>query len=419
MAISPQSIHKPLNDFFLSKFSTSAGSPVFFRFDKFGSVVSDEDFVDPMHPERGYVPAIATEKFSDLVNRIPIDQGDGTNILLSSASIDELYFYHLLNPSVPYLKGVKDQVKESVMNAFNAIKANAVKVWNNVKLESTQGMSQFRPASATPINWYDRTKNDVWTSYSIKVSETTPTPGPPPPIFRMKLSDEAMKKLLNVEGTHSAAIGNISARILSMQQVAQSQNSVAVAAERGVATLAPQAMMLSPIAIARPVADLQPATVPNPVLHDQLINESRALNISSRVLVNQYIGISAPKQPLNTNSISISFDYCKTDIKRTWYIDTFVNDKSWFLPGVPKGQLTSNSTVGMSLLPIGFVAIRNLVIEANWSAEDAANAAVSDGFGPFKVSFDSATKRLVHPGMQIGGWVLQKFQGDLPPNNPD
>jgi hypothetical protein len=42
----------------------------------------------------------------------------------------------------------------------------------------------------------------------------------------------------------------------------------------------------------------------------------------------------------------------------------------------------------VSLLPIGFVAVRKLSIEASWSAGDIAAAKNATGFGPFKV--DSA-----------------------------
>jgi hypothetical protein len=103
MPITLDSIYKPLNDFFLSKLGTAAGSPVFFRFDKFGSVVSDEDFVDPSHPERGYVPAIANEKFSELVDCMPVDQNDGMNIIISTNAISDTYYLRLLNPAQPYL----------------------------------------------------------------------------------------------------------------------------------------------------------------------------------------------------------------------------------------------------------------------------------------------------------------------------
>ena len=172
MPISPESIHKPLSDFFLSKFSTPAGAPVFFRFDKFGSVVSDDDFINPEHPEWGYVPAIAQEKFSDLVNRVPIDLNDGVNIILSGDhTIESLYFYQMLNPSFAYVPpGSSDAVAASIIAAFGRVKDDAMKLWEQVRLEKIKLMLDYMPAVPTPAAWYDSHKNDVWTQYSLNIT---------------------------------------------------------------------------------------------------------------------------------------------------------------------------------------------------------------------------------------------------------
>src|SRR5260221_2056040 len=109
MSLTLDAIYQPIAEFFLQLFQTDAGSPVFFRFDKFGSVISDEDFIDPAHPELGYLSGLAMEKFSDLVNHIPFDTHDNLNILLSDNSIDSTYFLRLLTPAMPlFPPGVDD-----------------------------------------------------------------------------------------------------------------------------------------------------------------------------------------------------------------------------------------------------------------------------------------------------------------------
>src|SRR5262249_15621190 len=50
MALSLESIYKPLNDFFLNRFGTTPDSPVCFRFDKINSDLSDADCIDPQLP---------------------------------------------------------------------------------------------------------------------------------------------------------------------------------------------------------------------------------------------------------------------------------------------------------------------------------------------------------------------------------
>src|ERR1700749_1817102 len=99
MALSFDSIYKPVNDFFIDKFKTDAGSPIFFRFDKFGSAISDEDFYGPGDTD---FTTSAQEAFSDLTNRIPVEDPDGINVFFSSNLIDSEY-NRILNASLPFV----------------------------------------------------------------------------------------------------------------------------------------------------------------------------------------------------------------------------------------------------------------------------------------------------------------------------
>ena len=133
MGLSLGSVYRPLNDFFLERFGTPGGSPVAFRFDKFGSGLSDEDFTDAGHPELGLLPALAQEKFSELVNRVPVDAGDGINVILAEESVDGTYYDRLLNPSLPYVgNGTDETARQALVDGFNALKARAKRVWDSV-----------------------------------------------------------------------------------------------------------------------------------------------------------------------------------------------------------------------------------------------------------------------------------------------
>lgn len=426
-----------MNDFFLSQFKTEAGSPVQFRFSKFGSVVSDQDFIDPNHPEQGYLAALATEKFSDLVNHIPLDAGDGMNIVLSADTIDTAYFYRLLSPANPHFPdGADDGAKDSIVAAFGAIKAQAQKIWTSLTLESISGlMLQFKPSTATPANWYDSTKDDVWTHHTFQVSEpvAVPASGPPPQLWKLKLSDEFLGKVIQAnealapdrpaaapQPTVSPALREV--RVMPDMMTTRSFSTLASQPTRRVS--ATPAMGAAPLA-ARNVnvvawnsigADaLSPA--PNLALRKSYIKQYHALDVSNRLLISQFVQTNQPTQPVKTNSISISFNYCLVEIRRPWYMDAFVNDRSWCIPGVAKGGLSLGGTPGnLPMLSVGFVAIRNLAIEANWSADDVANAAVATDFGPFKISGDVVNNKLSHSGLQIIGWIIQTMPA-LPPND--
>jgi hypothetical protein len=432
MALSLESIHQPLNDFFLDQFKTAADSAIQFRFDRFGSVVSDQDFIDANHPELGYLPALAVEKFSDLVNHIPLDAGDGVNIVLSADSIDTAYFYRLLAPASPHAPdGADEATKEAMAVTFNAIKAQAQKIWNSLTLESISGMMlQFKPSTATPVNWYDAAKTENWTHHSFKISEASAPQanGPTLQLWKLKLSDDFLSQVIQasqaspvVSPPPAMLPGGVELRIMPGIAATRAFSALATPLARSAAALTAATAM--PLATRRvnldalkTVQSIGAAVEAPPAPRQNYARHFHALDLSDRLRVNQYVQANQPTQPVKTNEISIAFDYCLVNIHRPWYMDAFVNDRSWCIPGAAKGGLTASGTPGnLPMLSIGFVAIRNLAIEANWSAEDMANAAVATDFGPFKVSADMANNKLSHPGLQIVGWMLQTMPA-LPPN---
>lgn len=470
MALSIQSIYQPLTDFFLTQFQTDAGSPMQFRFDKFGSVISDQDFIDPNHPEAGYLPALATEKFSDLVNHIPIDAGDGVNIVLSADLIDSTYFFRILSSSMPFVpSGIDDSMKQATIETFSAVKAECLKIWENLKLESITGlMLQYKPSLATPANWYDKSNNDIWTSHLFQISETASDkiPSPPNQLWKLKLRDFAMLKVLQLPpkkiNIPDQIPLNIVEHILKLKEDSsrfQLQNTPDLTAPQLVQPVGEEVRQIRPftdrmqvtaqidepllqavsadrqmenasrmtpeieksrgrVAFRDNTALLNDVDLKNSVaLHTSYLQEFEILDVSKKLILSQFIGTAVPTEPVRTNSISISFDYCLVNIRRPWYVDAFINEKSWCIPTVPKGQLTTNGPgVNLAMLPIGFVAIRNLNIEANWTSADITSAATATDFGPFKVATNIVDNKLSHPGMQIIGWMLQKMP-DLPPND--
>lgn len=423
MPLSLDTIHQPLNDFFINKFKTDAGSRVFFRFDKFGSVISDDDFIDPNHPESGYLPALAKEKFSDLVNQIPVDEADGLNIHFSEINqIDEFYFYHLLNPSSPFFpEGIDDQSKETIMNSFNEMKADAKKLWQNIVLESSTGLIlDYKPCLATPESWYDKARDELWTRHLFQASETTGAPvdnSPKFQLWKLKIDDAAIQKVLPSDESQPADPVSLYKNVLSVKTIPQAMFIAHTKSNEIIQptkpTLAAGSLSKLNINIAH---ELSPAvSVKSFAVHTNYLQQLNMLDIRKRMLVNKYLADNAPTQPVKTSSISISFDYCIVGIDRPWILTAFINDKSWFIPITAKGQLTTSG--GLTAMPIGFVAIKNLNIEStNWSAEDIAISKDATDFGPFKVSSEILSSKISHAGIQIIAWLLEKMP-DLPPNN--
>jgi hypothetical protein len=432
MALSLDSIHQPLNDFFLNHFKTDAGSPVVFRFDKFGSVLSDADFIDPKLPDSGYSADVATEKFSDLVNYVPIEDPDGLNISISQRRIDEVY-EGLLYPALAFIRqGADDQTKESIRTSFDTLKSEAQKFFETIHAESSTGFTfAFKPSLASPRDWYDKTKKDNWTTHSFNITEpATSTPvnsGPRFQLWRKKIDDATMAQLVP-----SAANAQLvePARLATTLLVAhptrpvQTTPSVVNASFRSARPL--MAARFNPVTAARVaptnIRDHRASANTAAVRFDLgkvYLRQASTIPVNEKIAVLQYIKCNAPTQPATTNNISVSFDYCVVNISRPWYRQGFVNDTSWFIPGKTKGELTAPVDHGANLilLPVAAVAIKKLSIWAQWPAADIANSQEATEFGPFKVDSGIVNNALSHEGLQIIGWLLERMP-NLPPNDP-
>ena len=102
-------------------------------------------------------------------------------------------------------------------------------------------------------------------------------------------------------------------------------------------------------------------------------------------------------------------------ITRSWLFEPFLNNLSWRIPGQGKGQLSANNGHGLPALPVGFIAVKNLSIQAPWTPEDITNLMRSVQFGPFNFDSKVVNGAISHKGLQIIGWQLQRLP-QLPPN---
>jgi hypothetical protein len=431
MALSLESIYKPLNDFFLNRFGTTPDSPVCFRFDKINSDLSDADCIDPQLPPPGYSPALALERWSTFVNGIPVEDPDGISVMFTNNSIDALYGLRLLGAALPYLApGTDEAARNAAIGSFSVLKENALKQWTQINRESLLTLGDdFKPSLASPENWYDKTNSSIWTSQTFQISEpaSAPPSGPRPDLWRLKIDDATLKGIVSQPDPPPTAPAFAFKRALMIADVHHLQ-PVSATAPAAHATGAPLLHTAAAFGIGAAIgkfhrlddatAVIAPA-VKTFALHDAVQSQFRTLNLPQRRMMNEYLVAQAPTKPTTTPSVSITFEFCLIRITRPWFVDAFVNDRSWCLPGTTKGQLTAPDKFGatLSLLPIAAVAVRNLKISGNWTTDDVSTAAAATDFGPFKVDSGIVNNSLSHAGIQVVGWLLQRMP-PLPPNDP-
>jgi hypothetical protein len=445
MALSLDAIYQPLNDFFVNHFTTGPGSQVIFRFERFGSVVSESDFSDPIHPENS--ANVAMETFSGLVNRIPIEQPDNLSIAPSQVGIDETYDT-LLEPALPVIpEGTDEQTAEALVSSFSSLKLDAQRRWQNVKMESSTGlMFEFKPSLASPKDWYNKANQDNWTHQSFQISAAA-SPGSSAPdstatalklqLWRQKIDAPTLQKLVATDASAQPNSPSMLATKLVAINPARPMladlavTSAAVPVRMASPAISPQFVMRRDLGFAaranltnnaavagtaEPSTTIDPA--PSNISHEEFFNQVSALPLENRIVIQQYLGNNAPTKPATTNSLTIAFDYCLVNISRPWYRESFLQNKSWFLPNTLKGARTAHApdATNLTLMPVALVAIKALNIQANWSADDVANSQDSTQFGPFKIESGIINNSLSHQGIQIVGWLLERMP-DLPPND--
>jgi hypothetical protein len=429
MALSLESIYQPLNDFFLNRFGTAPDSPVCFRFDKINSDLSDADCIDPLLPAPGYSPALAVERWSTFVNGIPVEDPDGISVIFTNNAIDSLYGLRLLGASLPYLAPDADEAtRAGAIASFSRLKDSALKQWTQINRESLLTLGDdFKPSLAAPEAWYDKSNSSIWTSQTFQIAEagTAPAPGPRPELWRLKIDDATLKTAAAQPDQPSNAPALAFKHVLAAAAGPAALHA-AVAPLGGHASLlhAVGALGIGASAIAKlhhgdGIAGVIAPAVATFTLHDEMQRQFQTLNLPERRLLNQYLMAQAPTRSTTTPSVSMTFEFCLIRIARPWLVDAFINDGSWCLPGIAKGQLTAPDKFGatLPLLPIAAVAVRSLKISGNWTTEDVSTAAVATDFGPFKVDSGIVNNSLSHAGIQVVGWLLQRMP-PLPPNDP-
>lgn len=420
MALLLDSIYQPFNKFFSQMFD---GDPTkMFRFARLPRAFVDSDFLVPGHPELGPSEAIAKELFSTVVDSVPSLDADGQTLWLSPSRLSDLYHDEILGPSISFVPPdvTDDTEKQTCIDAFSNAKAEAIRDWEKVKaLSLIEGAGvEFRPSTAIPGNWWDKTDPGTWPHQSFLVKSAATLPGqpaqPPDQLLRMKVQDNVLRT------------------VLLSQVVAPPSSQPSPAFVHSAVKFSPLTLQLArPIfntALAKDIdrgtarttrllrTDLLPdRQITSVGIHNDVTSEIAFLPFRQRLEIQSVLAANAPTQPVVTNDVTISFDYCVVNVTRPWFHDAFINNPFWHIPGQGRGQLSSNGGHGMPALPVGFVAIKALSIQAPWTPEDISNLQQSDQFGPFHFDSRVVNGAIGHEGIQIIGWMLQTMP-DLPPN---
>lgn len=417
MALSLESIYRPFNEFFVQKFAADS-SPAKFRFDRLPKAFADHDFLTPLHPEWGPSTAVAQELLSTLiVDGITVLDGDGQRVALGPAVLSDLYHDEILGPAIPLANAsASPEDQQAMTDAFNAAKADAVRLWELKALSVLTDGAWFRPSVALPDNWWDRSAPQIWVhqSFQVQGGATSDQPGPDDAhLLRMKIDNEVLRNVIRqrIPTLDPGDPFPIREKIPRMFNRAQPLVATDVVVAHPLSSSIRSAVDLTGISEGGR-DDLQ--TVRSFAVQDQMAVKIASAPFRNRVELQEVLAINAPTQPVTTSDVTITFEYCVVNVSRKWFHAAFINNRNWHIPGQTTGQLSANDGHGLPALPVGFVAIKNLSIQAPWTPEDIANLEQSVQFGPFNFDSQVVDGAIGHSGIQIIGWMLQDLP-DLPP----
>ncbi|MBV8976168.1 MAG: hypothetical protein JO261_15440 [Alphaproteobacteria bacterium] len=440
MALSLDSIFQPFNTFFQAKFAGGAGSGTAdFRFSHAPVSFVDSDFLSPVQPEAGPSATVAQEIFSGIVDKIVKRDPDGRNVWFAAALASDLYRDEIVGPSLPLSSaGVSAEDGQALIDAFNQMKSDAIgRLQKNRAASILAGPgAQYLLSTALPARWWDKGANDIWISQSFKIDDAqakTPAPGTGL-VFKLRSDDDRVMSVLQplMQPVAAPVAAPIRAAIAPAAAPTPRLNMATLSALRPmILTTIPQrpppaAPQLAgrfafrpgarlPIPPPAPPPQVQPQQPPPPRF--QLMQQVSHLPVQQRIEVQSALSHSAPTAPVTSTSVTIGFDYCLVTINRAWLHQGFINNTHWYIPGQDKGTLSADDGHGLPAIPVAFVAIKNLRIQANWSAEDISALENSVQFGPFNFDSTVVNNTISHDGIQIVGWLLSPSP-PLPPNPP-
>jgi len=404
-------------------YSSTAGGSAFLAFEKMGVPISPGMFKLAL-TDAALSPALAVERVSEIANAVLIVQGD--SVERTSRSADDMVDMLLLQAA---------PLSADQLASFGATRTAASKDFDNT-LASLEGSFQYHPVYASPVDWYDPAASGNWTAHAIGQQQTqTQSPSttlPPRPVqvstANWRVLPVAMQPALAQPVSHTHPLVTTAvAKTVAPAPAVHAQPAPAPAAHVMMTSMTARPVAAAAVAAFRPAAASAAATpaaaAPRPVASYATLQMYRPMVAAQ---ASAQLSAGATTRPVTANSIDISFEHCVVTLTRHWFPEVFLLTKNWFLPGYASGSFSDGKGAGdAGLLPLvatGFVAVRNLRISANWSADEQATVQGSAAFGPFSLigrSYDAASGTLTCPGMQIIGWFLETLPVLPPATDPE
>jgi hypothetical protein len=426
-----------------------------------GFALSPSDFKAKANPNGPYDPQVAEETFSRIADIAPT--ADELRFQDSGFEISNVY-EALIFGAMPKT-GPTDPATNPAFKLFLDAQFKFIQSAKG-SIDDPDPASNYYACRATPIDWYSES-NPNWQSFSLGAPQIkTATPNSPFVKFGgqrlvnqgvFRVTNPAVSSLQLRSQLQAAIEANIGSGLVMTKLANVTSAPVSGLGAAPVVTAQPTMLVLPVAPIRSQVLAKSGGTLDNAKLKAALVQlnaqsafkksarttpaaaklkvpaasfidfqklavkPSLAVPMHQRLNLERLLVQQLPLTPIRstTENWSLSFRYCMVSMNRNWLNTTLLSLPNWYFPGMPAGFFSSGvpgkNLPQFPMLPLAFLAIRDLRISASWSADDLSTLSRSASFGPFDIRSKVITQNeLRSDGLQVIAWLC-KTNPSLPP----
>ena len=463
-------LSRRIQTFFLEQYQDLSATTTFLAFEPLGCIINPDEYKDPATNQ--FMAAKADEDIAEIVDRVP----EISEVFIPGLNQVSAQYGALVNGATfnDHALQAPDAASSDYLALLGKLKNEALRTLADAdRMSIVAASGKYFPVATVPGTWYDA-QSPIWASKEFKADKLVPAQAPSPDFLPSKAPDflpSSTPDFLPAAAVAPPRAPAFAWRTLAVDKVSPNLRELASTAVlqrpmlniRGLQALAAPA---EPLAAAAPVASnlapgrlnllrgslltaaaplRAPAVSPVPAVEGSpppggankgLLNRllvGRTLNAST-ALVQPSLALKADftrlvltdpaataTKPTEFSNFTMAFDYCVVQVHRFWFDMKLVNyAKLWYSLAQTEncysnGAKDSSNRGTLKAIPKAFIIIKNLKINANWSANDLHDAQNSMGLGFFNLLHSSvdANNQLVNPSLQIIGWLCE-----VPPKIP-
>lgn len=394
-----------------------------------GYALSPADFKPSSAQTGPYDPVVARETFSQLVNIEPAFSA--SRFENSGLEVDDMYEI-LLASAIPSGTTQDTIATNPLYHLFSEAQFELMQAKRGLH-DDPSGF--YYPCSATPVDWFDEAAAQGWPTLTLRQSDVKPTPAVPPRFTRPGLKEAAALDVwrLRPSAAVTASLRDKLAAIRPGRILGAPAPSIASAGRLKKPGVGPLKPTITPAEDSPIKRRFTPARAPDPSLARHAPDVARidlsrrdlgVASLAQRLALKAALDRELPTEPASpaTDGFTISFKFCRVNIDRPWLKLALLSTRNWWMFDTPSGEYSTGAADDnpgkFPLLTTSFIAIRDLKITANWSAEDRGHLTEASSFGFFDLQGGTVTNNTLEVrGLQVIAWI-SRLMPRLPPQSP-